>query len=275
MGKCIKIDSSWIESLKIYKPNTRRYIYEAIIMYCYNGEVVDMPENAKSTFDFIKSQIDKRSKVSATVKSTLSDKRQAQKLEQPQGNLKVTSRLPQGNVEVEGENLADNQGIELPPFLNSILSADKVKERERKKEKKEETEKESFPPHPLYKEKDKEENIKKENKEKENTHIYPNNDVSNNSARTHARTRESYFHPPDVEQVREYCNSRHSTVNPEKFISFYQSKGWMIGKNKMKDWKAAVRTWEIQNRKNNGNNQTSDNSKFRDSKNVYETKSDF
>lgn len=38
--------------------------------------------------------------------------------------------------------------------------------------------------------------------------------------------------------------NRHNNVDPEKFIDFYSAKGWMIGKNKMKDWKAAVRTWE-------------------------------
>ena len=38
--------------------------------------------------------------------------------------------------------------------------------------------------------------------------------------------------------------NRHNNVDPEKFVDFYAAKGWMIGKNKMKDWKAAVRTWE-------------------------------
>ena len=52
------------------------------------------------------------------------------------------------------------------------------------------------------------------------------------------------FNPPTVEEVREYCTERGNTVDPEAFIDFYESKGWMIGKNKMKDWKAAVRTWE-------------------------------
>ena len=50
--------------------------------------------------------------------------------------------------------------------------------------------------------------------------------------------------PPTVEMVREYCQERNNSVDPEAFVSFYDSKGWMIGKNKMKDWKAAVRTWE-------------------------------
>ena len=52
------------------------------------------------------------------------------------------------------------------------------------------------------------------------------------------------FAPPTVDEVREYCRSRNNFVDPERFVDFYSAKGWMVGKNKMKDWKAAVRTWE-------------------------------
>lgn len=55
------------------------------------------------------------------------------------------------------------------------------------------------------------------------------------------------FTPPTVEEVREYCQSRNNFVDPERFVDFYAAKGWMVGKNKMKDWKAAVRTWERNN----------------------------
>ena len=54
----------------------------------------------------------------------------------------------------------------------------------------------------------------------------------------------SRFVPPTVEEVAAYCKERGNNVDPEQFVDFYSSKGWMIGKNKMKDWKAAVRTWE-------------------------------
>lgn len=54
--------------------------------------------------------------------------------------------------------------------------------------------------------------------------------------------------PPSVDEVRAYCKERNNDVDPEAFVNFYASKGWMIGKNRMKDWKAAVRTWE-KNRK--------------------------
>lgn len=52
------------------------------------------------------------------------------------------------------------------------------------------------------------------------------------------------FIPPTVEEVRAYCFERGNSVSPDDFVDFYTSKGWMVGKNHMKDWKAAVRTWE-------------------------------
>lgn len=52
------------------------------------------------------------------------------------------------------------------------------------------------------------------------------------------------FRPPTYEEVKEYCFTRNNQVDAQAFIDFYESKGWMIGKNKMKSWEAAIRTWE-------------------------------
>ena len=52
------------------------------------------------------------------------------------------------------------------------------------------------------------------------------------------------FIPPTVDEVREYCQERGNRVDPQRFVDYYSSNGWMVGKTKMKDWKAAVRTWE-------------------------------
>lgn len=52
------------------------------------------------------------------------------------------------------------------------------------------------------------------------------------------------FTPPSVSEVREYCQERGNAVDAERFVDFYSAKGWMVGKNHMKDWRAAVRTWE-------------------------------
>jgi phage replication O-like protein O len=59
----------------------------------------------------------------------------------------------------------------------------------------------------------------------------------------------SRFTPPSIDQVREYCLERKNNVDWKKWYNFYSAKGFMIGKNKMKDWRAAVRTWE--DKKNN------------------------
>lgn len=52
------------------------------------------------------------------------------------------------------------------------------------------------------------------------------------------------FIPPSLEEVKSYCLERNNDIDAERFINFYESKGWFVGKNKMKDWKAAIRTWE-------------------------------
>lgn len=50
--------------------------------------------------------------------------------------------------------------------------------------------------------------------------------------------------PPPLELVKEYCLSRNNGIDPQRFIDHYTSNGWMVGKTKMKDWQASVRTWE-------------------------------
>ena len=52
------------------------------------------------------------------------------------------------------------------------------------------------------------------------------------------------FTKPTINEIQEYCTERNNSVNAESFFNFYESKDWYVGKNKMKDWKAAIRTWE-------------------------------
>jgi hypothetical protein len=57
-------------------------------------------------------------------------------------------------------------------------------------------------------------------------------------------TSRSQFTPPSLDDVAAYCRERGNTVDPQRWFDYYTSNGWMVGKNHMKDWKAAVRTWE-------------------------------
>jgi hypothetical protein len=58
------------------------------------------------------------------------------------------------------------------------------------------------------------------------------------------KPKRSVFTPPTYEEVNAYCLERKNGIDAQSFIDFYESKGWMIGKDKMKNWKAAIRTWE-------------------------------
>lgn len=73
-----------------------------------------------------------------------------------------------------------------------------------------------------------------------------------------ARTSKKRFIKPTIEEIKAYCIERRNTVNAERFFDYYECNGWKVGKNPMKDWKAAVRTWENNGYSNNStvNNQT-------------------
>lgn len=57
-------------------------------------------------------------------------------------------------------------------------------------------------------------------------------------------TKRKRFEKPTLSQISQYCLERNNNVNAEQFYDYYESNGWKVGKNSMKDWKAAVRTWE-------------------------------
>ena len=75
------------------------------------------------------------------------------------------------------------------------------------------------------------------------TKLLKNNNTINNNNITYSNKKER-FKKPTLDDVKNYCILRQNNIDAEAFIDFYESKNWIIGKNKMKDWKACVRTWE-------------------------------
>jgi len=67
---------------------------------------------------------------------------------------------------------------------------------------------------------------------------------SSSSSSSSIKNKRYIFIPPSFEDVKNYCKERNNNVDAQKWYDFYLAKDWMIGKNKMKDWRAAVRTWE-------------------------------
>lgn len=92
-----------------------------------------------------------------------------------------------------------------------------------------------------------------------NTDIKPNDMDIYNVDRPQKKTR---FVPPTLEEVQDYCWERQNNVDPVKFINHYESNGWKVGRNPMKDWKAAVRTWEKNSFDRPVNNQNASSNPF-------------
>jgi hypothetical protein len=76
--------------------------------------------------------------------------------------------------------------------------------------------------------------------------------ITNGYSLSNGKARKSTFIPPTVQEVADYIDEKGYHIDPETFVDFYESKGWVIGKDKMKDWKAAVRTWEKRHKQEHG-----------------------
>ena len=70
------------------------------------------------------------------------------------------------------------------------------------------------------------------------------------------------FVKPTLEEVKEYCLNRKNNIDAQQFIDFYESKGWKVGNQHMKDWKACVRTWEQRNKVENKSTKVAVASKY-------------
>lgn len=72
------------------------------------------------------------------------------------------------------------------------------------------------------------------------------NNINNNN--TSNNIKENIKRKPTIQEIDEYCKERNNGINANAFYDFYESKDWYVGKNKMKDWKACIRTWEQRNK---------------------------
>tara|TARA_R100001163_G_scaffold15594_2_gene14096 strand:+ start:2363 stop:3019 length:657 start_codon:yes stop_codon:yes gene_type:complete len=73
---------------------------------------------------------------------------------------------------------------------------------------------------------------------------YLENDKVNNTILNNTVNNKNRFKKPKIEDIKNYCLERKNNIEAQRFFDYYESKGWMVGKNKMKNWKAAVRNWE-------------------------------
>ena len=81
-------------------------------------------------------------------------------------------------------------------------------------------------------------------------HSIEENSIDKNSIDNKERNikERKVFKKPTLEEINKYCLERNNGINAEAFYDFYESKNWYVGKNRMKDWKACIRTWEQRNK---------------------------
>jgi len=85
--------------------------------------------------------------------------------------------------------------------------------------------------------------LKKEIEMLKNNNIGENNNTPK-AEKTEKAEKKERFKAPSVEEVQEYCRERGNNIDAQHFVDYYSARGWMLGKNHIKDWKACVRTWE-------------------------------
>lgn len=76
----------------------------------------------------------------------------------------------------------------------------------------------------------------------DNVYVDVNDNVNVNDIKENIKRK--VFKKPSIKEIQNYCNERNNGINAEAFYDFYESKNWYVGKNKMKDWEACIRTWE-------------------------------
>ena len=213
---------SFYEAINELPPDVQAKVYSAIFEYSLNFNEVVLEGLPKTIFTLIKPQLDANNKRFENGKKggrKKSEENQEETKTEPKTNQEKNETEPNNNVNV---NVNVNENVN----NNDILLEKETKE----------------------------ENLSKENP----IEIFPQSESVEPGAeeRKKVAQKKERFKPPTVQEVQDYCNERQNGIQAYTFVNFYQSKGWKVGNQPMKDWKAAVRTWEQTNKQNGITNTT-------------------
>lgn len=239
--KSFVFHAEWAEALADFTADVRLEVYEAAVRYAVTGETEELRPLARMAFGFIKGDIDmdRRSESEAAGRSaSLSEVRSEAGRKGAESRWQIMANDGKNGKNGKNDfaiNSADNGGasdsknaLEMAQngkngknnFAIPAVSAESKEQKERTKEKIE--------------------NII----EKENTTLCVVKEKESPPPAAPLR-----FVPPTVGEVADYAASKgYAGFEAARFCDFYESKGWMVGKNKMKDWRAAVRNWNATNK---------------------------
>lgn len=219
----------WQKYIAGLSDSIRIDVYDAVIEYAMSGAVIEIGATAQAIFNAIRKDIDEDNEKSASVSKARSEagkkhrgnqhSRVGQDLEQSGTNgtnvpnLEQMEQMFQTEKTVE-DNYTDKEDVTKSKFGTNVPTA---------------------------------ENSLNNNINTSSTTSTSKSTSNNNNININKRP-QKVFRKPTVEQIADYCMSRNNGIDAESFYDFYESKGWVVGKSPMKDWKACVRTWEKRDR---------------------------
>ena len=216
--------SSFYEALDGMDDKTQLEFFKALCTYGLRGEMPNVTGIVKAMLLLIKPQIDANNK-----RYNSGKKGGRPKIEEDNNKKPMVTEFETNGFEVENHWLQDEEPMVIEPETSGYETENDL---ETLKPMVTESETNGF----------KTENQWLQNK-KPNDNVNDNDNV-NEKEKSIKKEKRIRFSPPTLEEVKEYCIKRNNNVDPEIFVDFYASKGWKVGKETMKDWQAAVRTWE-------------------------------
>ena len=184
-------------------------LIKAIFQYVENGTTPELPPCADVIFTFISEQLDRDLAKWADIKKKRAKAGRKGGLRTQQLNKANASFALANQAENENENVNENEN-------------ENVNENEN-------------------------ENAYENERANENVNVtaaHARKEADASNARTPKSRQKEIFVKPSMTEVFLYCQERGNNVNAQRFVDYYESNGWKIGKNPMTDWKAAVRSWE-------------------------------
>ena len=214
--KSVILYTEWAQPLKALSLEDKGRIFDAILSYSETGETPHFDSTAaEMAFSFIRLRLDENAQ-------KWSDVRQKRREAGRRGALVTNSKNQQSQTKAANADFAET------------VPANVGKKRQ-------------SPANPAV-------NVNVNANVNGNVNVSSNEDIDRGAEKPPAPPSSSgrkRFVPPTLEEVAAYCNERHNSVNPSAFVDFYSANGWVQGRgNPIRDWKAAVRTWERRDKEN-------------------------
>lgn len=231
---------SFYDSIKELEPAQQAEVYSAIFEFGLNGTEPQLSGIAKAIFTLIKPQIlANNARYFNGQKGGRPQKKDSENGENDGENSDENDRKNKPKSNQEKTKAKPKQNLDLTktePSINQSKTKAKPNENDNVKEKV---------------------NVKVNDNEKEKVNDKENGGVGEKTISATSRGTHTRFCKPTVEEIRAYCEERGNKVDAQRFFDFYESKGWLVGRSPMKDWKACVRTWEQRDNQSSSSVQSS------------------